>query len=99
MSTFKVLTPTLAAAAVEIDATTAYVRSAGAAASPAQQGAFGSEEIGAAFAAMCGRVQQATEELEQTVGMLSSNVAAASMGYLVTDQGIVQMIAMPGFKA
>jgi hypothetical protein len=97
MSSFAVLTPTLAAAAVAIEATGAYVGSAGAAASSGQQGAFGAEPIGDAFAGMCVRAQQATAELQQTIGMLSRNVAAAAAGYLVTDRGIVAMSELRGF--
>ncbi|HEY3728698.1 MAG TPA: hypothetical protein VGL51_16090 [Solirubrobacteraceae bacterium] len=101
MSTFSVKTPALAAAAVTIDATTGSIRSAQSAVSSAsgQAGAFGGEPIGAAFDAMCGRAQAATGELEQTMQELSRNVAAASVGYLVTDQGIVPTDALPGFKA
>jgi hypothetical protein len=98
MSSFQVMTPTLAAAAAEIYATADHVGSAGSAIPTAQQGAFGSEAIGAAFGDMCVRAHEATAELEQTLGMLSRNVAAASVGYLVTDQGIVA-IARLGFKA
>jgi hypothetical protein len=99
MSTFKVLTPALAAAAIEIELTASYASSAGSAATPGQLGAFGNESIGVAFAGMCVRAQQATTELEQTARMLSQNVAAAAMGYLVTDQGVVKMTELPGFKA
>jgi hypothetical protein len=99
VSTFTVLTPTLAAAAIEIELTSSYVSSAGSGVSAAQAGAFGGEPIGAAFLGMCNRAQQATAELEQTIEMLSRNVAAAALGYLVTDQGVVAMSMLPGFKA
>jgi len=97
MSTFKVLTPTLAAAAGMVDSTAGYVNSAGTAVSPGQAGAFGSEPIGAAFSAMCERVQQVTDELEQTVGELSRNLMMASMGYLQTDQGILSLTMLHQF--
>ena len=96
MSTFSVLTPALVVASSEIYKTGIYATEAALAASPSSQGAFGSEPIGDAFAVMCGNAQQAMEELAQTVGMLSRNVAAAGVGYLVTDQGIVPIAAIPG---
>jgi uncharacterized protein YukE len=101
MSGFTVKTPALAAAALTIDATTGSVRSAQSAASSAsgQSGAFGGEPIGGAFDSMCTRAQAAIRELEQTMQSLSRNVAAAAVGYLVTDQGIVPTSALPGFKA
>jgi hypothetical protein len=100
MSYFKVVTPTLAAASLMIDGNAESVRSAGSSASSAagQQGAFASEQIAGAFAAMCVRAQHATEELEGTMRELSRNVAAAAVGYLVTDRGIVPIRDMPGFK-
>jgi hypothetical protein len=101
MSSFKVLTPALAAAAIEIELSGRFVTSAGAAVTPGQQGAFGSEPIGAAFADMSTRAQEATTELEHTVQMLSRNVAAAAIGYLVTDQGIAAISELHrygGFK-
>jgi len=100
MSYFKVVTPTLAAAALMIDGNAESVRSAGSSASSAagQEGAFAGEQIAGAFAAMCVRAQQATEELEGTMQDLSRNVAAAAVGYLVTDRGIVPIRDMPGFK-
>ena len=101
MSSFTVHTPALAAAAMTISTTAASVSSARSAAASAsgQAGAFGGEPIGGAFSAMCSRAQQATGELEQTMRSLSGNVAAAAVGYLVTDQGIVPTSALPGFKA
>lgn len=97
MSSFTVLTPTLEKASVMIDRTTGHVSSAGAAVSPGQAAAFGSEPIGAAFGAMCGRVQQVTGEIEQTVGQLSTNVMMASIGYLQTDQGILSLAMLHEF--
>jgi hypothetical protein len=101
MSTLSVQTPALAAAALRIAATASSVNSAGSAAASAsgQAGAFGGESIGGAFTAMCGRAQTATAELEQTMQALSRNVAAAAVGYLVTDRGIVPISLMKGFKA
>ena len=64
-----------------------------------QEGAFGGEPIGAVFAEMCGRAQGATSELEQTAQSLARNVAAAALGYLDADRGIVAMYKLPGFKA
>jgi hypothetical protein len=100
MSSFTVHTPSLAAAAVTIGATAGAADSAhqAAASAAAQAGAFGGEPITGAFLAMCSRAQQATAELEATVGGLSRNVAAAAVGYLVTDQGVVPIKALPGFK-
>lgn len=101
MSSFTVKTPALAAAAVTISATAGSVTSAHSAAASAagQAGGFGGEPIAGAFTSMCSRAQAATNELEQTMRSLSGNVAAAAVGYLVTDQGIVPTSALPGFKA
>jgi hypothetical protein len=101
MSSFTVHTPALAVAAMTISTTAGAVNSAYSAAGSAsgQAGAFGAEPIGGAFVAMCSRAQQVTDELEQTMRSLSRNVAAASVGYLVTDQGIVPINALPGFTA
>jgi hypothetical protein len=101
MPTFSVKTPALAAAALVIDGTASAVGDARSAAASAagQAGAFEGEPIGGAFMAMCARAQGATAELEQTMRSLSRNVAAAAVGYLVTDQGIVPTKALPGFKA
>jgi hypothetical protein len=101
MSSFTVSTPALAAAALAISGKAA---SAGDAHSAAQSaagaaGAFGGEPIGGAFIDMCSRAQDATAALQTTMESLSKNVAAASVGYLVTDQGIVPTKALPGFKA
>jgi hypothetical protein len=63
-----------------------------------QEGAFGNEPIAAAFAEMCGRAQTATGEIETTAVTLSRNVGAASLGYLVTDKGVVAMYRLPGFS-
>lgn len=62
------------------------------------EGAFGNEPIAAAFFEMCGRAQTATGEIENTLQTLSRNVAAAALGYLVTDRGVVAMYQLPGFK-
>jgi hypothetical protein len=97
---FKVQTPVLAAAASVINAAAKHAGSAETAASSAagQEGAFGGEPIGAAFGEMCGRATTATQELETTAPTLARNVAAASLGYLNTDRGIVAMYRLPGFK-
>lgn len=91
MSSFTVHTPVLAAAALIIEA---GARSAGdarsaAASAAGQAGAFGGEPIGGAYGAMCARAQAAVQELETTMHALSANVAAAAVGYLVTDQGVI----------
>lgn len=103
MSSFTVHTPTLAVAAVTISTTAASVTAAQSAAASAagQEGAFGGEPIGSAFASMCTRAQTAMSDLEQTLHSLSGNVAAAAVGYLVTDQGVVPISALHeygGFK-
>jgi hypothetical protein len=100
MSKLHVNTPALAAAAVTIGATGGAANDAHQAASSAsgQAGAFGGEPITGAFLNMCSRAQQATAELETTVTSLSRNVAAAAVGYLVTDRGVVPVKALPGFK-
>jgi hypothetical protein len=98
VSSFTVVTPSLAAAAAQIDACAALAAAAGAALLAGQGAAFGSEPIAGAFAGMCARARSATAELDQTVAMLSRNVAAAAVGYLVTDRGIVAESALPGFK-
>jgi uncharacterized protein YukE len=101
MSSFTVHTPALAAAALAISANAGTVGSAKSAAASAagSAGSFGGEPIGAAFSDMCSRAQEAMEALETTMQSLSHNVAAASVGYLVTDQGVVPTKMMPGFKA
>jgi hypothetical protein len=100
MSTFRVQTPALAAAAVMIGGTGSAAGTANRAAASAagQAGAFGGEPITSAFLGMCSRAQQATAELETTVGALSQNVAAAAVGYLVTDRGVVPIKHLMGFK-
>jgi hypothetical protein len=91
MSSFSVITPTLAAAAMLIDAAANHANSAGAAVSLGQGAAFGSEPIGAAFGAMCGRAELASTDLEQTTRELGRNVGLASIGYLQTDNGILSI--------
>jgi hypothetical protein len=100
MSSFTVHTPALAAAALTIQATAGSVNEARtqAASAAGQAGGFGSEPIAGAFSAMCTRAQMATQELEDTMNSLSRNVAAASVGYLVTDQGIVPTHDLLGFR-
>ena len=98
MSRIEVIPLALTVAAGEIDRAATLASVAGDALTGSQVGAFGSEPIAAAFAGMQGRAQQATQELAQTVGMLSRNVAAAAQGYLVTDHGIVAEAALPGFQ-
>ena len=101
MSSFTVHTPALAAAALTISTNAGSVSDATTAAQSASAaaGAFGGEPIGAAFLDMCSRAQTATQALQTTMESLSHNVAAASVGYLVTDQGVVPTKALPGFKA
>jgi hypothetical protein len=100
MTSFTVHTPALAAAALAIGANANSVGDANSAAQSASgaAGAFGGEPIGSAFMDMCSRAQTATQALHTTMQELSHNVAAASVGYLVTDQGIVPTKALPGFK-
>ena len=100
MSSFTVHTPALAAAALAISGNAGTVGEAKSAAQSAAgaAGAFGGEPIGGAFIDMCTRGQTAMDQLQTTMESLSRNVAAASVGYLVTDQGIVPTKALPGFK-
>ena len=51
--------------------------------------AFGSEPIGQAFTEMCGRASYAFNEINDTTWALGQNVAAAGLGYLHTDHGVV----------
>lgn len=99
MSSFTVSTPALAAA-LAISGNAANVGDTNSAAQSASgaAGAFGGEPIGAAFIHTCSRAQDATAALQTTMKSLSKNVAAASVGYLVTDQRIVLTKALPGFK-
>lgn len=99
MSEFRVATEQLAAAAPVIGAAALVARSAqaGVAAAAGSQGAFGAEPIGAVFAEMCGRAEQAVAELQQTTEALSRNVAAAGQGYLNTERGIVPTYALHVF--
>ena len=98
MSSFTVHTPVLGAAALIINGAADTVGEAHSAATSAagQAGAFEGEPIGAAFESMCARAQAATTELQTTMQTLSQNVAAAAMGYLVTDQGVIPIT--PGGK-
>jgi uncharacterized protein YukE len=100
MSSFTVNTPELAAAAVQINGSAATVGSARSAAASAsgQAGAFGGEPIEAAFIGMCNRALSAMQEIETTIHQLSGNVAAAAVGYIVTDQGIVPVKDLFGAK-
>jgi hypothetical protein len=101
MSSFTVHTPALAAAALAISANAYRVGDAKTAAQSASgaAGSFGGEPIGGAFIDMCTRAQDAMDALQTTMDSLSRNVAAASVGYLVTDQGVVPTKMLPGFKA
>jgi hypothetical protein len=101
MPSFTVNTPALAAAALTISTTGSSLGNARSAASSAStsSGSFGGEAIAASFMEMCTRAAQAMDALETTVQSLSRNVAAASVGYLVTDHGIVPTKQIPGFKA
>lgn len=100
MSSFTVHTPALAAAAIVINASSHSVGDARSAAASAagQAGAFGGEPIGGAYEAMCARAQTAMQELESTIQSLGRNTAAAAVGYLVTDHGVVPISGLPGFK-
>lgn len=69
-----------------------------AASAAGQAGAFGGEPIGGAYEAMCSRAQAAMGELESTIQSLGRNTAAAAVGYLVTDHGVVPIKGMPGFR-
>ena len=101
MSSFTVHTPALAAAALTISVNADSVSAAKSAAQSASgaAGSFGGEPIGGAFSDMCVRAQDAMNTLQTTMESLSRNVAAASVGYLVTDQGVVPTKMLPGFKA
>lgn len=101
MGQIRVQTPELAVAASVIGGTARSAEAAHAAAASARgdEAAFGGEPIGATFASMCENASQATAELAHTIDSLSRNVAAASLGYLTTDQGVVPIKALPGFKA
>ena len=100
MSSLTVHTPALAAAALAISANAGSVGDAKTAAGSAAgaAGSFGGESIGGAFSDLCTRAQDAMGSLEATMNSLSRNVAAASVGYLVTDQGVVPTKMLPGFK-
>lgn len=102
MTEFRVVPEGLASAAPVIGTAARAAGSARnlAASVAGQEGAFGSEPIGAVFADMCGRAQAASGELEQAAEALSRNVAMASVGYLNTDRGVVSMYALMsyGFK-
>jgi hypothetical protein len=100
VSSFTVQTPALAAAAIQIDAGASTVGSARSAAASAsgQAGAFGGESIEAAYITMCDRAQTAMEEIQTTIQQLSGNVAAAAVGYIVTDQGVVPVKDLFGAK-
>lgn len=100
MSEFTVDTELLAATAPVIgaaatDASSALQDVAGAAGG---EPAFGSEPIGGVFADMCSRAQQAIGEIEHATGTLAGNVAAAGLGYLVTDHGLVPTAALHTFS-
>lgn len=100
MSQFSVATEQLALAAPVIGAAAdhAHAGQQDLATAAGNQPAFGSELIGGPFAEMCSRAQQAIGEIEQTAGSLAANVAAAGLGYLVTDQGIVPTRALHTFS-
>lgn len=100
LSSFCVQTPALAAAALQVGASAATVGSARSAAASAsgQAGAFGGEPIEAAYLAMCSRAQTAMGEIEATIHQLAGNVAAAAVGYLVTDRGVVPVGDLFGAK-
>lgn len=47
---------------------------------------------------MCARAQTAMQEIEATIHDLAGNVAAAAVGYIVTDQGVVPVKDLFGAK-
>jgi hypothetical protein len=101
MATFSVQTPALAAAAIRINgaATTGQSASSAVQSLEGYAGGFEGEPIGAAYLAMAGRAATAVDDLVGIMQALSRNVAAASAGYLVTDQGVVPFKDLFGTKA
>jgi Excreted virulence factor EspC, type VII ESX diderm len=91
MGKIEVQTPELAVAAAVIGQLSGEIADAQSAVSSAQgaAGAFGDEPIAGAFAAMCGQATNALAEYDQTITSLSHNVAAASLGYVSTDEGVI----------
>jgi len=96
----RVQTPELALASSVIGGLGASVGSAQGQVGSAsgEGGAFGGEPVGDAFISMCVEAERAVGELGQTVGELSRNVAMAALGYLTTDQGVIPISALPGFR-
>jgi uncharacterized protein YukE len=101
MATFSVQTPALAAAALRISGTASTAETATTAADSLANyaGAFEGEPIGAAWLQMSDRASTAVAHLVTILDSLSRNVAAASAGYLVTDQGVVPFKDLFGTKA
>jgi Excreted virulence factor EspC, type VII ESX diderm len=93
MGKIEVQTPELAVAAAAIGQLGGDIADAQSAVSSAQgsAGAFGDEPIAGAFSAMCGQATSALAEYEETFSALSQNVAAASLGYVSTDEGVIEV--------
>jgi hypothetical protein len=51
--------------------------------------AFGGELPGAAFAGVCALGRDALEQIGDTTRQLAQTVAAASVGYVTTDAGVI----------
>lgn len=60
--------------------------------------AFGGEVPQGAFSDMCAAAEHAVEDLASTTAQLANAVGAAAVGYLTTDEGVIPMAALAGFK-
>lgn len=96
----KVQTPELAIAASAIGQANGSAQDAKSQVESARghAGAFGGEPFGAAFLEMCSMASTAVDQYVSTADQLAHNTAAASVGYLTTDQGVVPIDRLPGFK-
>ena len=91
MGEIRVQTPELAVAATAITSVAGELGEAGGAVRSAQgqAAACGSGPVAAALSNVCAQAAQATAEYQSTVSQLADNVAAAALGYVNTDEGVI----------
>jgi hypothetical protein len=97
MTSFQVQVPSLldGSESIRLAAQIAGTARESARSAGSRSGAFGTEPITATFEEMCTRADQALDELQNALGMLSDSVGRAAFGYLTTDQGVVRACEQP----
>jgi uncharacterized protein YukE len=87
----RVQTPELGVAATAITSVAGELGEAQGAVRSAQgqAGSFGGGPVAAAFSNVCSQAARAAGEYESTATQLADNVAAAALGYVNTDEGVI----------